>query len=158
MFDKELREPVQAEPMMVVTLREVIEGNIYHNLNVRLSDALNSEAHQHSRYVALKDATVYSIATRRQILKTGFLLISHSQIIYMTPKNAVAAADTTAAPPPAIEAAAEAATKAERAAIEQTAAATAADQRTHAHSYHELLDMLTEMRTHGPAEKRSAAV
>lgn len=89
MFDDSLREPTRVEQMMVVTEREIIEGALYHNENVRLSDALNSEAKQHSRYVSLKDATVYSIATGREILTTKFLLISHSHVIYMTPKDAV---------------------------------------------------------------------
>lgn len=89
MHDKSLREPTVTEQVMIVTLREVIEGSMYHNENVRLSDALNAEAKQHSRYVSLKDAVVYSIATGREILRTSFLVVSHSHIIYMTPKAAV---------------------------------------------------------------------
>lgn len=89
MHDKTFREPTVTEQVMIVTLREVIEGMMYHNENVRLSDALNAEAKQHSRYVSLKDAIVYSIATGREILRTSFLVVSHSHIIYMTPKAAV---------------------------------------------------------------------
>lgn len=89
MHDAKFKEPTVTEQVMIVTLREVIEGVMYHNENVRLSDALNAEAKQHSRYVSLKDAVVYSIATGREILRTAFLVVSHSHIIYMTPKAAV---------------------------------------------------------------------
>lgn len=87
--DVGLRVPIMTEQVMFVTLREVIEGTLFHNENVRLSDALNAESRQHSRYITLKDATIYSISTGREILKTGFLLVSHSHVIYMTPKNSV---------------------------------------------------------------------
>ncbi len=87
--DANFKEPTVTEQVMIVTLREVIEGLMYHNENVRMSDALNAEAKQHSRYVSLKDAVVYSIATGREILRTAFLVVSHSHIIYMTPKAAV---------------------------------------------------------------------
>lgn len=168
MFDKEMREPINAEEIMVVTFREVIEGTIFHNQNLRLSDALNAEAHQHSRYVALKNATVYSIATRRQILKTAFLLVSHAQVIYMTPKSSVSAADEAV---PAVIAAGKSVIEAARAALEPVKVAAApplaekssvdmvasaqgdSEHHPHAQSYHDLLTKLTEMRSHGP-EKR----
>jgi hypothetical protein len=89
MYGDTADEAVKTEQVMFVTLREVIEGTLYHNENVRLSDALNAESRHHSRYITLKDATIYSISTGREILKTAFLLVSHSHVIYMTPKGCV---------------------------------------------------------------------
>lgn len=89
MYGDTIDEAVKTEQVMFVTVREVIEGTLYHNENVRLSDALNAESRHHSRYITLKDATIYSISTGREILKTGFLLVSHSHVIYMTPKGCV---------------------------------------------------------------------
>jgi hypothetical protein len=100
MVDDTEKDPIKTEQVMFVTLREVIEGTLFHNENVRLSDALNAESRHHSRYITLKDATIYSISTGREILKTGFLLVSHSHVIYMTPKGCVqmsATANTQAA-------------------------------------------------------------
>ncbi len=92
MLDETMKSPITTEQMLVVTMRELIEGTLFHNENVRLSDALNAEARQFSRYITLKDAAVFSLSTGREIMKTAFIMVAHDHIIYMTPKGCVQAA------------------------------------------------------------------
>ena len=72
--------------IVVFTTHTWIEGTIYYPEDVRLSDALNSPANQHQRYVPLKDVTVRDARTGEIICQSSVMMVHHRHIVGIIPE------------------------------------------------------------------------
>ncbi len=58
---------------------------IHGYVHVRPDDRIKDEINQNERFLAVTDATIFSL-TGEEILKTDFLAVNREQIIWMFPK------------------------------------------------------------------------
>ncbi|MCI0457558.1 MAG: hypothetical protein L0Z62_11360 [Gemmataceae bacterium] len=84
--NKELKRNLIREQVVILTENAIIEGNLYHHQDMRLSDALNAPAVKDHPYLALVDVTVTRIATGQEILTSQFLLVQRSKIEVILPR------------------------------------------------------------------------
>ncbi len=70
----------------IQTARHTIIGQIHVRPDQRLKDALNEE---HEEFLAVTDASVYDLQGEQLLFQSGFLIISHQHIEFLSPVEAV---------------------------------------------------------------------
>jgi hypothetical protein len=87
--EKDFKKNLKTERVVILTEEALIEGTLFHHLEVRLSDALNAPMFRDSPYLSLSDAQVTRIDSSEPILQSKFLLVSRNRILCITPKSEV---------------------------------------------------------------------
>jgi hypothetical protein len=87
--EKDFKKNLKTERIVILTEEVLIEGTLFHNLEVRLSDALNAPMFRDSPYLSLSDAQVTRIGSSEAVLHSKFLLVSRNRILCITPKSEV---------------------------------------------------------------------
>ena len=81
------RVPKDTLPAFVRTVDQIIVGQVYVRPDKRLKDDLNEDT---SRFLPITDARVYDAASEKLLYHSSFLLIAYSQIILISPLDALA--------------------------------------------------------------------
>jgi hypothetical protein len=74
-------------PAFVRTVDQIIVGQVYVRPDKRLKDDLNEDT---SRFLPITDARVYDATSEKLLYHSSFLLIAYSQIILISPLDALA--------------------------------------------------------------------
>ena len=77
------------ERVIILTDGERIEGSLFHMGGVRLSDFLTSPIHQDSRFLKLKDPTVYCRRSGEELVKVPFAMVARDRIVMVMTHVAV---------------------------------------------------------------------
>jgi hypothetical protein len=84
------KKPVQ---LVVMTPWSRIQGTHHLFAGLRVSDTVNSEVANKSRYLSLTDAVVTNQASGAVVFESKFLMVAHAHIVFLAPASEIAASD-----------------------------------------------------------------
>jgi hypothetical protein len=76
----------KAEPVLLFTENEIIDGILCRPSEIRLSDVLNATAFRGTPFLGLRNARVISRTLHEEIFNTEFIMVARERITYIMPK------------------------------------------------------------------------